>query len=160
MSSALETFRRWFCTPLRELEKLPDGDGAFVALAVSCFLYERYATAILKESGTTADDAAKRKQLASDFGVDLRTAEAFWDVIRNGFLHQGMGKQVDRGVVLPSWSVSESYPVLVLDAGTPGHLRVQPWRFRDRVLELWKSRHDLIEANSSFPWATISKRPA
>ena len=155
MSTPLETFRRWFSTPLRALEELPNGDGGLVVLAVSCFLYERYATAALKDSRKTADDAAKRTQFASDFSVDDATAEVFWDVIRNGFLHQGMGKQVDRRTALPTWSVSETHPTVAFDSGNPGHLRIQPWRFRDVVLELWESRPDLIDANQSFPWATI-----
>jgi len=78
--------------PLVAFEKLPGGDGGFVVLAVSCFFTMRYATAALKDSGKTADDDAKRRQLASDFSIDVATAKAFWDVIRNGFLHQGMGK--------------------------------------------------------------------
>ncbi|MBC8354545.1 MAG: hypothetical protein H8E66_21325 [Planctomycetes bacterium] len=151
-----DSFDRWYKAPLQHLESLPNGDGAFVALAVSCFLYERYCVAYLKSKKAKANDAAKRAQLEADFSVDTDTANAFWDVIRNGFLHQGMGLQkTNKSDPLPTWSVSQSFPRLQLDKGPPPKLKIQPWLFRDRVIELWDARPDLIDANTSFPWATI-----
>jgi len=47
----VKLFERWYVRPLRELEKLPEGDGGFVVLATCCFLYERYAKAYLRDSG-------------------------------------------------------------------------------------------------------------
>ena len=35
-------FNRWYRRPLTELEKIENGDGGFVVLVVSCFLYEGY----------------------------------------------------------------------------------------------------------------------
>jgi hypothetical protein len=154
--TAKDCFDRWYKTPLQHIESLPNGDGAFVALAVSCFLYERYCVAYLKSTKVKASDDAKRTQLAADFSIDADTANAFWDVIRNGFLHQGMGLQkTNKNDPLPTWSVSHSFPRLQLDKGPPLHLRIQPWLFRNRVIELWDARPDLIDANTSFPWATI-----
>jgi hypothetical protein len=34
-------------------------------------------------------------------------------------------------------------------------LQIQPWRFRDEVLRLFRNRPELISKNQSFPWATI-----
>jgi hypothetical protein len=155
MSTPIELFRRWYAAPLRHVESLANGDGAFVALACSCFLYERYATAMIKETGGKADRSAKITQFESDFKIDNDTATHFWDVIRNGFLHQGMGMQLGSGSSFPEWSVSKDSPRIEFLAGSPGQLRIQPWLFRDRVIELWESRPDLLDANGSFPWATI-----
>jgi len=44
-NEARENFERWYVKPLQILERIPNGDGAFVALATSCFLYERYVVA-------------------------------------------------------------------------------------------------------------------
>jgi hypothetical protein len=154
--SPKDCFDRWYKAPLLHLRSLPNGDGAFVALAVSCFLYERYAVAYLKSTNTKASDDAKRSQFAIDFAIDEDTAKAYWSVIRNGFLHQGMGLQQDnKGTAFPSWSVSEQLPRVQLDKGPPSHLKLQPWLICERVVELWDNRPDLVDANESFPWATI-----
>ena len=60
------------------------------------------------------------------------------------------------GQLVRGWSTSQSYsnPVELVEA-PPEELRVQPWKFRDRVLELWAARPDLIGANKSYPWATV-----
>ena len=118
-----DCFDRWYKAPLLHIESLANGDGAFVALAVSCLLYERYAVAFLKSTNAKANDDAKRAQLAADFAIDADTAQAFWNVIRNGFLHQGMGLQQDnKKTEFPSWSVSHSFPRSHLDKGPPAHL--------------------------------------
>jgi hypothetical protein len=38
-----------------------------------------------------------------------------------------------------------------------GHdcLFVQPWRFKDKVLELWKENMSLLDQSNSFPLANI-----
>jgi hypothetical protein len=151
-----DCFDRWYKAPLQHLESLDHGDGAFVALAVSCFLYERYAVAFLKSKNAKANDDAKRERLAVDFAIDAETAIAFWNVIRNGFLHQGMALQKDnKGTSFPRWSVSHDYPCIALEKAAPDHLKIQPWLFRDRVLELWDQHAEFIDTNESFPWATI-----
>jgi hypothetical protein len=161
MSTPTELFERWYSTPLKCLEKIPDGDGAFVVLSISCLLYERYAVAILKDTNNRATDDAKRDQFASDFGVDRETAEAFWNVIRNGFLHQAMGMQRNaNGDSFPAWVVRHDFPRIALEKGSPDVLKMQPWLIRDCVLELWAKRPDLIDKNKSFPWATIWTEPA
>jgi hypothetical protein len=158
-STPKDYFDRWYKAPLMYIENLSNGDGAFVALAVSCFLYERYVVAFLKSTNSKADDAAKRNQFAIDFSIDSEAASAFWNVIRNGFLHQGMGlQQSNKNAQFPKWSVSHEYPMIALEKGPPENLKIQPWLFRDRVFELWEKRPDLIDANESFPWATISMK--
>ena len=92
-----------------------------VALAVPCLLDERYAKATIKDGGGTETDAAVRVQFASDFGVDDDTAEAFWGVIRNCFLHQGRDMMKSGGAKkVKGWVMSEKNTVPVeLDIGGP-----------------------------------------
>ena len=145
---------------MKKLEELPNGDGGFVVLATCCFLYERYAKAILKSSGQKANTEDLILQLANDFQVDEETADAFWDVIRNGFLHQGMAKQSDRSGSLPRWQTSSAFqePVkLVKNKETVLH--VEPWLFRDKVVELYAQNPSSIKYNDTFPWASIWQGP-
>ena len=153
-------FERWYVRPLRELERLPDGDGGFVVLATCCFLYERYAKAYLRDLGEKESDENVKRQLARDFGVRRDVAEAFWDVIRHGLLHGGMPKTQDRGrTSLPDWRMHGAFqePIELVPNGTSTELRVQPWLFRDRVLELYQARPDLIAYDRNFPWGAIVK---
>lgn len=162
MSEDYEHFNQWFVVPLRTLEKLPNGQGGFVALGAACFLYERYAKALLQTEGKKSGTPQLLSQIASDFSVDKATAEAFWDVIRNGVLHQGMPLQKNHGnKTLPSWAFHYSYPPMALeDVNGKPFLKVQPWKFMNRVLELCEDHFDLLQSSGSFPWATIASVPA
>lgn len=156
-------FARWYREPLRKLKEIPNGDGGFVALIVSCVLYERYAAALLTQQGKKADQVAIVGQLASDFYVCEDTAEMFWDAIRNGLVHGAMPKVRSRdGKRLPRWHMSHDVPRPMWlyrdDQGSPVCLDIQPWLFMDRVLRLWERRRDLIECSPSFPWGQITTR--
>ena len=53
-----ELFKRWFVVPVQTLEKLDNGDGAFVALMAVMPLYERAIVARLKLAGVASVSAA------------------------------------------------------------------------------------------------------
>jgi hypothetical protein len=154
-----ELFERWYIVPLRALEQIPSGDGGIIAFASSLYVYERYAKALLDASGCKADNDGLYSQLVADFGFrDATDAKLFWRVARDGFLHQGMGLQADRGrISLPPWRMSGSFetPVEFRDFDGTRVLCIQPWLFRDRVLGLFRERPDLIDYSNSFPWAGI-----
>jgi len=152
-------FQRWFVAPLRLLETLENGDGAFVALLVSLALYERFAKAFIKHDlKQTADDAAFTKKLAFDFSISEREATVFWDVMRHGLQHQAMPMQSGRSkCITPRWQFKHELPKPIQLGGSDVDdlLLVQPWLFRDRVLAMYEKRPDLIGASQSFPWASI-----
>ncbi|MCP4366615.1 MAG: hypothetical protein GY797_00660 [Deltaproteobacteria bacterium] len=151
-------FDRWFVQPLNKLEAIPNGDGGFIALATSCFLYERFAVATINKSGGEADRPRKIEKFMEDFNTDRGTAEAFWSVVRDGILHQGMPKQKERGTKkLPGYILHYSFPdpVKLSDWGKESALLIQPWKFMNRVIELWQDNLELLEQNLSFPWAKI-----
>ena len=157
-------FDRWYIQPLRVLNSLPRGDGGFIALATSCFLYERYATAVIKSSPANrrATTEAKIDQFMQDFGVDKETATAFWNVIRDGLLHAAMPMQQEHGQqTLPAWAFRHNFPLPVELTEYDGKpiLKVQPWLVMEKVISLWQNNLPLLEQNDSFPWAGIAPLP-
>jgi hypothetical protein len=153
-----ELFERWFIIPLRCLEQIPSGDGGIVAFATSLYLYERYAISLIDAAGQKADDDAFHLQLARDFAFsNAADATLFWKVARHGFLHQGMALAQQRGVAVPLWRMHGDFkvPVEFHDVGGTRVLCIQPWLFRNRVLQLWRDRPELIAHSKSFPWASI-----
>lgn len=152
-------FDRWFVAPLRSLETLSNGDGAFVALMVSLSLYERFAKAIIKnDTLQKANETNFYKRLATDFSITEDQAKTFWEVMRHGFQHQAMAIQSGQGKnSKPKWLVSGDLPTPIQygRSGSEQVLLVQPWLFRDVVLKLYEVRPDMIASSQSFPWASI-----
>jgi hypothetical protein len=160
MTRDYELFRKWYVEPLRALEAMPEGQGGFIALATACFLYERYAVAALKAQRKKANLIAKVNQLTNDFNVDEETAWAFWNVIRDGLLHQAMPMQQQHGKTVPRWAFHHSYPLMALeDINGEVWLKVQPWKFVNKVLDFWISNLDLLQQSKGFPWGNIGSVP-
>lgn len=159
LSKSQELFTRWFVNPLITLESLPNGDGSFIALATSCFLYERYARACIKRSGKKGNRSSLIQQFSHDFGTNKKTAEAFWDIIRDGILHQGMPKQSNRGINdSPGYIFHHSFsvPVELVIWGNEPVLKIQPWRLMWKVIELCQADHELLVENNGFPFPNIT----
>ncbi|MBC7263407.1 MAG: hypothetical protein H5T64_03505 [Chloroflexi bacterium] len=156
-----DLFEKWYVQPLERLREIPNGAGGFVALATCCFLYERYAVAVIEKSGHNADTSAIISQFATDFGVDKETAQNFWDVIRNGLLHGGMPKQQEYGQqTLPYWAMREDFPAVELSEWCGKRiLKVQPWQIMEKVISLWRENLHLLDRSKSFPWANILPLP-
>jgi hypothetical protein len=152
-----ELFNRWYVTPLRMLESLPNGNGGFIALAISCALYERYATAVIEKSGGKATKEAKLQQLMHDFNTDKASAKAFWDTIRDGLVHQAMPLQKKKH---PRWRFEHSYlePFELVDCREDGRpiLEVQPWKFMNAVISLCEKNLSLLMESESFPWGNTN----
>jgi hypothetical protein len=159
METPEELFELWYVQPLRNLEKISDGAGAFIALATSCFLFERYADAIIENAGKKPNPKSRVQQLMTDFGVDEETADIFWKVMRNGILHKGMPKRQDYNLQLPPWRFLGEFtqPVKLCKIDEKSELQVQPWLFMNKVINLWENNLDLLDRNQKFPWAKIVK---
>jgi len=139
---------------------MPDGQGGFIALATACFLYERYAIAALQAMGEKSDRSGILRKIENDFNVNNTAAEAFWDVIRDGLLHQGMPLQMKHGRPLPRFAFHHLYPTMLLEEiNGEKWLKVQPWKFMEKVLVLWESNFELLQKSGSFPWANIGPVP-
>jgi hypothetical protein len=152
-------FDNWYVQPLRVLSEIPNGDGGFIALATSCFLYERYATAVLMETHGRAKTDDKIQQLAIDFQIDLVTATAFWQMIRDGLLHQGMPiVDEQRSGNLLSWVFHNDFKKPIQQGKLNGvdALLIQPWLFTQRVIQLWQENSTLVDKARCFPWADVT----
>jgi hypothetical protein len=150
-----ELFNHWYVVPMACLKAIPNNDGSFIALATALFLYERYIIAKLqKKEVRNVSREEKKKQIASDFNINIDAAGTFWNVMRHGLLHQGMPKQLDFGKKLPDWEFSHSEDSMPIEL--KGRiLVVQPWSVVDKVISLWQQEIELITKNVDFPWAQV-----
>ena len=158
----LKLFERWYSTPLTELEKIANGDGAFVAFSTALALYERFARSAIDAAGQKADAAAVYKRLAMDFNVTEAEAAEFWEIMRHGVQHQAMPMQKQKNKPLTPWLFSGAFRQPIEFGTKAGQriLQVQPWLFRDKVIDLYRNNPNLIDHNQSFPWASIFPFPA
>ena len=153
---ATEYFHLWFVEPIKKLKELPDGAGGFVAFMVGLALYERLIVAKLKLENRQIDDDAVQQVMADDLGLTDPQRRIFWDMLRNGLLHQAMPKVGKTGCMFhhtfsgnPEFKSLNDTPVICID----------PWKFTDRVLQEFLSSPSLIIASESYPLASIAPIP-
>jgi len=153
----IELFERWFGRPVEKLRELPTGDGAFAALMIGIPLYERYIVAKLKLEGKPTSPDHVKLEMGTDLKLQDRGRIIFWDMFRNGFMHQGMARD---GKI--KWMASHQYGELPEFKNIRGITCVcfDPWKFTDRVLNAFRADHRLITASESFPLAGIVLLPA
>jgi hypothetical protein len=155
--TVLDRFNRWFVKPMDMLQTIPDDDGAFITLMASLVLYERYAKAAAKRGKRKATAAAITDLLMENFDVTDDQARIFWNMIRDGFLHQGMPLQGGRdGKEFPKWIISSGLPesVAFVKRGGRSVIAINPWEFRDTVVALYRMNPALLDGSPSFPWAS------
>jgi len=151
---ALEYFRMWFVEPIENLKELRGGNGGFVAFMVGLALYERLIVAKLKLGNFEADDDAIQQAMSDDLKLSDTQRRIFWDMLRNGLLHQAMPKVGKTRCCFhhqfsayPEFRTSDNRPVICID----------PWKFTDRVLEEFLMHPSLIFASESYPLAYIGE---
>jgi len=155
MPTAKETFFSYFEDPIKILQKTPN---CALGVVILCFpLLERY----LRETSGCKQD----KPLNDKFFEDLRVilpalnslvqAKQFWQVYRNGLLHQGAFSAADRkGTIMPYGVITGDTPALGYES-TTDTFYVNPKLFSDAVLDF--IREDL--ATLSAPAATNHEMP-
>lgn len=144
----LQLFRRCFEVPLEVLRRLPNGDGGFAAMIVACPLYERYVAHV--RGRATEQDVAD--QLWADFGLDRSDGQTVRNVVRHGLLHSAMVKP-RTGTIDRPWVIHDSFarPFSMDRSTTPPTLRIQPWRFVDYVLDVYRRQPEIITAVGDWP---------
>lgn len=152
--TALKYFRIWFIEPIEKLKELPGGNGGFVAFMVGLALYERLMVAKLKLENRETNDDAIQQAMAIDLNLSDRQRRIFWDMLRNGLLHQGMPKVGKTRCFFhhqfsgyPEFRTSDNIPVICID----------PWKFTDRVLKEFLQHPMLIVSSESYPLAYIGE---
>jgi len=153
---AVDKFRRWYFEPIEKLRKLPNGDGGFVAFMVGIALYERWITAKLKSKNQMADKKSIKKAMQDDLGLSDQERRIFWDMFRNGLFHKAMPKLGKTGYWFnctfsgyPEFKVLDGHPVI----------RIDPWKFTDRVIKEFLSDPKLIMESESYPLPSILPIP-
>lgn len=154
--NAIDLFERWFGNSIKQLQELPTGDGAFAALMISIPLYERFVIAKLKLDGKPTNETTMQAEIGSDLNLDDGQRRVFWEMFRNGFMHQGMAKDGKT-----KWMVSHVFGATPEFKTIDGvqHICFDPWKFSARVLDKFRSDHRLITASESFPLASIFVMP-
>jgi hypothetical protein len=98
-TNALDLFRLWFVQPIEKLKETPEGSGGFIALMVGLVLYERLLIAKLKLENRPTDDETIQQAMAVDLKLTDSQRRIFWDVLRNGLLHQAVPKAGKTGCI-------------------------------------------------------------
>jgi hypothetical protein len=147
---ALELFDAWFVKPIKSM----DVNGGFIAFMVALALYERLIVARLKLAEQSSDEESVKEKMAEDLKLDPQQRTIFWDMFRNGLLHQGMPKVGKTGYLFrsdfsdfPEFKEYDGKPVICID----------PQKFAIRVLNEFTQSPELILASESFPLASVSE---
>lgn len=153
---SVSRFRLWFVEPIEKLKELPDGAGGFIAFMVGLALYERLIVAKLKVDNYPMDDQTIQHAIADDLKLSDTQRRIFWDMLRNGLLHQAMPKVGKTGCIFHH-TFSE-YPEFKSLNGA-SVICIDPWKFTNRVLDEFLSSPILISASESYPIALIAPIP-
>jgi hypothetical protein len=163
MSLNLVRFRMWYSDPLdffqhkkplAPKERHDRFDGAFLAMSLGLFLFERYYRIksgthdVEPDPNTTDKDwpSEFRKCASSDLNIDLEFLTAFWTVFRNGVQHQGMPKRVQQGYkgkkVWHLWDISSDYtnlPQVHWISATEMVICINPWKFAELMIQKFEA---------------------
>lgn len=145
-------FRVWFVEPIEKLKELPNGAGGFIAFMVGLALYERLIVAKLKLDNRSTDELVIQEAMGHDLGLSDEQRRIFWDMIRNGLLHQAMPKKGKTNYLF--CHTFSGYPKFELINGSLV-ICIDPWKFTDRVMAEFLSNPGLIVASESYPLASI-----
>jgi hypothetical protein len=158
----LERFIRWFVVPLSTLKAIPNGDGAFVAMSIGCFLCERYYRSVTG----TQDDYRKTdyiKAAAKDLKVDGPFFAAFWDIFRNGVQHQATPKAASRAdgnanrVKHYKWRISSDYDAIPTRYFSRGFsvICLDPWKFAELMISKFLNEPSRLSEVSTHSFGDI-----
>lgn len=137
---------KWYFETLKKF----DGHDAFISMIVSLVLYEKH----LREVHTLSEESFTEGHkvfttMSEDFRVSPLDCFRFWQDWRNGLLHRAMPKVQ----YYSSYTMSGDYK-RALDI-VDGAVILNPWRFRDRVIEIVKKNRDMWK-NDDCPLAKIA----
>lgn len=149
---AIHKFKIWYVEPIKKLEELPNGNGGFVAFIVGLALYERLITAKLIINNQEPTDESKKNAMNIDLGITEGQRTVFWDLFRNGLLHQAMPKT---GKTDYFFRDDFSDKPLFIESDGECFIHINPWKFTYRVINEFLLQPELIIASESYPLASI-----
>lgn len=156
-----DNFKLWFCEVIDSLCK--NENAGFPILMITFPLLERY---LRSKSRTGEDEKLKTpffNELIKIFPVlrDEPTAKQFWQVYRNGILHQATLSQKNiKGVAMPNgWLSGVKNNAVEIDG--LGHFWVNPVEFAKKVIDTINNDFSSYEAKGSpsHTLATVQSSP-
>ena len=152
MKLGIKISRSWFVKPIEILNNLPEGDGSFAIIMIALPLYERFIVAKLKLEGKPTGEENVREEIALDLKLSSHERSIFWEIFRNGFMHQGMGKDGKT-----KWMINHSFGHLPEFKTLNGinYVCLNPYKFAIWTIDKFKNDQQLITASESFPLADV-----
>jgi hypothetical protein len=156
-----EAFKRWFEEPIPLLESNPD--NAFIALMASFALCERYFKSKLHADGKKADTQNMFLEAATTFGVDKKLFADFWEIYRNGIAHflqpqiiKGGKNGLDLGWEISADAGFSEFPIYHFRVDENDWVvRINPWHWCKKNIDLWMARPDLLNSLSHVPFGAV-----
>ncbi len=148
MATNYENYRSWYADLLPTL--FPDRNAGFIILMVAFPLLERYLRQIVGLGPKDNLNEDCMKELCKLFPElpDETASRQFWDVFRNGILHQvTLSRENRKGVLLPLGLLCHNKPVISIDA--QGEFWVNPVLFTQRILTAIEGNFGAFEGKSS-----------
>lgn len=148
MSTNRNHYELWFKRLIQNL--YADGDAGFVILMISIPLLERYLRekSGIHESRTLNDNFYQELVAVFPSLLTSSQAEKFWQVYRNGLLHQvTLSKAPRKGMQVPGGWLNGNAPALHIDSN--GEFWVDPKKFAETILNKIDSDFSTFEGASS-----------
>lgn len=149
MNTNFDNFKSWYADTLQQL--YPERDSGFVILMAVFPLLERY---LRHKSGLTHKDNLDDRfidDLGKIFPVlsDRRKAWDFWNVYRNGILHQATLSRMNRkGNILPEGWLSNDINSAV-SVESDGSFLIHPVLFSKHVLDIIENDFAIFEKGTA-----------
>jgi hypothetical protein len=160
MTTQRANFHAWYRKVLDLL--YPHRDAGFPILLIAFPLLERY---LRQKTGLTPgqnlSDAYFDELTKSFPALKIRaTAKRFWQIYRNGLLHEiTLSRQARSGTLMPVGWVSHDKPLITIESD--GSMWINPVEFAQRVVAMIESDFTTFEgtAASSSSLPTVKPQP-
>lgn len=146
----LEKFIRWYIVPLQLLKPIPNGDGAFAALAIGFLLCERYYK--IKHTLPEEDKNIFKNEAAKDMDINMKFFSVFWSTFRNGLMHVGNPMPYERDGIKYKWRIDahfDEFPTYY-DKDEFRFICLEPWKFTDLVVRKYLENPQHINGSITY----------
>lgn len=150
MNTHHENFRAWYADVLKSI--YPLREAGFAILMIAFPLLERYLRQKLQLPAQATLNDSFYDELIQLFPQlqDRTTAKNFWQVYRNGILHEvTLSKQNRRGNLMPLGSLSHDKAMVSLESD--GSFWIHPVLFSQHVVQTIENDFSVFEGTATSP---------
>jgi hypothetical protein len=157
MNEHFDNFKNWYMATLERL--YPYRDAGFAILMIGFPLLERYLRKKVRLLPKDNLSDLFYTELASLFPVlsNVLTAKAFWQVYRNGLIHEvTLSRQNRSGHEMPVGWVSHDKPMISVEEGS---FWIHPVDFAKKVIDTIQNDFETFEGveNSQLPLIKVNE---